>query len=112
MAECEQFLQKPARETGHPPADYLKPDGLQILQADFDGRNRKVIQRAILEGCFIGGKHMGASLDRREVHGPACKPGTPEFRKHPPPDQQRADTSRISEHFIKRYTHKIGLDRG
>ena len=83
----------------HARVDRVDADRREMPQADLDGGNRQVVQRAVLEAGFARARGCGAALHGGEVDRAAGKPRTLQLARARccgPADSRRRSDSRTS----------------
>jgi hypothetical protein len=49
MAQGQQCVEQPARQTPHPFVDRFHPDGQEVFQTNFDRRQSEIVERAVFK---------------------------------------------------------------
>ena len=92
-------LQQPLGQAPHARLDRVDADRREVAQANLDGGNRQVVERAVLEARFAGREDVATALAR--WRSSRCRPANQgaaafEARRCAPADTRRRSDSRTS----------------
>ena len=100
-------VEQPGTERGDARVDRLEADAVEQVEADLDGGQVQVVDRAVLEVRGAGCGLVVLALDERGDDRAAGEPWALELGERVAAGEQTADAGRPAEHLVERERHEV-----
>jgi hypothetical protein len=107
LPQGEQLLEEPSGQAAHPFVNRVDANRFKVRQPDLDGREREVVERAILERRFPFGQIVLVALDRCNGDGAAREPRATQLGERRLSGQEAADAGGIPKQLVEGLDHEI-----